>query len=161
MATHPHVPLLDFSVDTAPRQIIRIDNHDYQLRRNDDLSIDGSMNLGRKLRGFGELVAVQQRQGKLNKVSKERLGVLLKEICAAVLDAPPRVQRKLTPVMRFRIVNVFLMLSLTTLRSAKATVLSGQVHIPDARLAGMMSSLGSAGSTAATRSRGGRATRSA
>lgn len=165
----PTTPLLDLTIDNAPRDVIRIDGKDYVLRRSDDLSIDTSQKLGGRLRELAGIAVLRQKEGKVSRKVEKRLGVLLEEVCCDVLAAPPAVLKKLTPVMRFRIANVFQVRSLLTLRSAQSIAASGQPKALDRiieresrRLSadGKTSSRGSSASMAAISSRGGRSTRS-
>jgi hypothetical protein len=157
MAPTTSAPLLDLNVDNVAPRFVRIDGQDYVLRGPDDLSIQASRALARHLRSYTEIVAVQEKQGRLSRAAEQSLDRLLKTICPMVLDAPPRVLAKLKPVHRYRVVNVFCMLSLTSLASARATAVSGRPVPP--RQPGKTSSQASSVSTVATRSRGGASTR--
>jgi hypothetical protein len=164
MATKPVVPLLNFDIDNRPRQVIAIDGTHYPLRRGDDLSIDTSRELGRLLKTYADLNVLIERKGqRLARATKAQLDTVMKDLCRIIIAAPPAVLHKLTPVMRFRTINVFLTLSLTSrLNAAKAMDQAGQISdraLSDV-LSGKTSSPSSAGSSAATRSIGSRGTRS-
>lgn len=163
----PTTPLLELSIETAPRDVVRIDGKDYVLRRSDDLTIDTSQKLGARLRELAQIAVLRQRQGKVSRKVERRLGVLLEEVCRDILAAPQAVQKRLTPVMRFRIANVFQVRSLLGHKAAQTVAASGQpkalnriIEREGRRLAaaGKTSSRGLSGSTAAISSRGGRST---
>jgi hypothetical protein len=166
MATTPTspVPLLSFEIDTKPRNVIAIDGKNYELRRPDDLTIDASNALAGKLRTYGQLNIIIEKQGRLTHQSRTQLTETMADLCRLILAAPPAILKKMTPVMRYRVINVFLTLSLTNgIKAAKAMELSGQIsnQALDAVLSGKTSSRSSAGSMGAIRSRGSRNTRSA
>lgn len=163
MADTKPVPLLNFQIDTKPRQVIAIDGKTYELRRPDDLTIDASVALSAHMRTYAELQVALRGKPAVSRKAKTQLGETMKALCALMVAAPPAILQKLTPIMRFRVINVFLTLSLTNrAKAAKAMELSGQLsdQAIAAVLAGKTGSPSSAASTAATPSRGSRATRS-
>ncbi len=161
--TTPIVPLLSLEVENRPRHVIAIDGVNYTLRRSDDLSIEASRELAVQLKTFGQISDLARQPKALARATRAQLDKVLRDLCALILAAPPAVLKKITPVQRFRIVNVFLMLSLKNrLSSTKALESMGQIQdrAIDALLTGKTSSPNSSGSSAATRSPGSRRTRS-
>jgi hypothetical protein len=153
-------PLLDLTSEDTERHVLKFDGQTYAFRRGDDLSIQASRDLGRDLTTFHQLGSLLEKKGRLQKNAGVQLETVMRRICAAVLEAPPSVHRKLTSVQRFRIIRVFLMLSLAPALAAKAAAANGPITKTPRRSAGTKSFPSSNGSTAATRSTGGRGIRS-
>ena len=156
MDTPNPVPLIDLDVDDKPRDVVRINKTNYELRQMDDLSIVQQSRIGRELGELWKLVAGLQVPADDDTIRDNRLATLVDSICNVILIAPPTILAALKPGQKLKIAQVFSLLWLRGPDAVKAIV-PGQVKGEQPILKrGSTPPRAAAGSTADRRSAGSR-----
>lgn len=156
MASRPAAPLLSLNT-LVDRPMVEIDGVKYALSVPDALSLMDCQRLHLSMTSIDAL-SPKLHSGTLSTDEEAELSTAFGKVCRIVLDAPEKVQAKLTAIHRLYIYQAFLRLPQSTLRLVGAM---GKAEATTSRQTGANSFRSSRGSTTSTQKPGSNGSRSA